>query len=98
MAYVKQLLPIGSVVSLKKIKKRVMIYGIKQTKNNDDKHVVEYDYIGVLYPEGNMGSEFQVLFNHDDILEVSATGYTDSEHMQFIALLETMYEKGLMDK
>ena len=31
---VKELLPIGSVVLLKNGKKRVMIYGIKQTNND----------------------------------------------------------------
>lgn len=49
---VKDLLPIGSVVMLKDAEKPLMIYGIKQL--DTDNPEVEYDYIGVLYPEGNM--------------------------------------------
>ena len=50
---IKKLLPIGSVVLLEEGKKRLMIYGIKQTEQETQQ---EYDYIGVVYPEGNMGA------------------------------------------
>ena len=64
---VKNLLPIGSVVLLKDGTKRLMIFGIKQTDNSTN---IEYDYIGVLYPEGNIGENGQFLFNHEDIQNV----------------------------
>ena len=59
---IKELLPIGSVVLLKEGKKKLMTFGVKQTDANTKK---EYDYIGVLYPEGNIGDGGQFLFNHD---------------------------------
>lgn len=59
-----ELLPIGTVVLLKNAEKRLMIFGIGQT---DTSNREEYDYIGVLYPEGSIGDEARFLFNHSDI-------------------------------
>ena len=56
------LLPIGSVVTLEEGKHKLMIFGVKQTHSETGKL---YDYAGVLYPEGNVGTEYQMLFNHD---------------------------------
>lgn len=85
---IKELLPIGSVVLLEGGKKRVMIYGIKQT---DQETQEEYDYIGVVYPEGNMGQGTQFLFNHDNIIEVFFKGYNDEERQDFIQRLADYY-------
>ena len=82
---VKELLPIGSVVLLKNGTKRLMIFGIKQT-DNDSK--IEYDYIGVLYPEGNIGEGGQFLFNHSDIQKVFFKGYEDEERGEFLEKLD----------
>lgn len=82
---IRDFLPIGSVVMLKNAEKPLMIYGIKQldTDNPD----TEYDYIGVLYPEGNIGSDFQYLFNHSDIDNVLFKGY---ESKQLKEILDTV--------
>ena len=85
---IKELLPIGSVVLLEGGKKRVMIYGIKQTDQDTQE---EYDYIGVVYPEGNMGQGTQFLFNHDKIVEVFFKGYDDEERQGFIQRLADYY-------
>lgn len=85
---IKELLPIGSVVLLEGGKKRVMIYGIKQTDQDTQE---EYDYIGVVYPEGNMGQGTQFLFNHDKIVEVFFKGYNDEERQDFIQRLADYY-------
>ena len=74
------LLPIGSVVLLKEAEKRLMIYGIKQINEADGK---VYDYIACLYPEGNIGEEYNYLFNHDDIEKVDFIGYVDAEFQLF---------------
>ena len=87
---IKGLLPIGSVVLLEELKNKLMIFGVKQT---DDSTGVEYDYIGVLYPEGNLGSDHQYLFNHEDIQEVVFVGYEDEERFDFIERLSDFYEK-----
>ena len=50
---VQELFPIGSVVKLRNGIRPLMIFGIKQTNLETNE---EYDYIGVLYPEGNMGT------------------------------------------
>ena len=45
----KELLPIGSVVTLQGTAKKVMIIGILQMQQESGKL---YDYLGVPYPEG----------------------------------------------
>ena len=86
---IRQLLPIGSVVLLKGGRKKVMIYGVKQT---DKSSGIEYDYISVLYPEGNMGEAGQFLFNHSDIDEIYFRGCEDEERDRFIGKLARFYE------
>ena len=85
---IRQLLPIGSVVLLKGGRKKVMIYGVKQT---DKSSGIEYDYISVLYPEGNMGEAGQFLFNHSDIDEIYFRGCEDEERDRFIDKLAWFY-------
>lgn len=89
MNNVKNLLPIGSVILLRDGEKRLMIYGIKQTDVDSGK---EFDYIGVLYPEGNMGEGTQYLFNHDDIEKTYFNGFVDEERDEFIEKLNEYYE------
>ena len=86
---IEELLPIGSVVRLKQAKKEMMIFGIKQfASENPDK---EYDYIGVLYPEGNMGTQYQFLFNHADIEEIYFKGYETKERLHFLEQVAEAY-------
>ena len=82
---IKDLLPIGSVVLLEGGKKRVMIYGVRQIEQET------HDYIGVVYPEGNMGQGSQFVFNHDKIQEVFFKGYEDEERQDFIQRLSDYY-------
>ena len=88
MARVKELLPIGSVVVLKGGKKPLMIYGIRQTNQETG---VEYDYIGVLYPEGNVGNKTQFLFNDDNIEKIVFRGFEDECRARFLDKLEEFY-------
>lgn len=90
MANVQDLLPIGTVVRVKGATKRLMIFGVKQM---DAKTKEVYDYIGVLYPEGNMGEEVRFLFNHENIDEIIFTGYNDEERQDFLGKLNAYYEK-----
>lgn len=84
-----ELLPIGSVVLLSGAEKRLMIFGVGQTDVTND---ISYDYIGVVYPEGNMGTETQFLFNHKDITQVCFRGFEDEERDDFISRLQSAYE------
>lgn len=87
---IKELLPIGSVVMLKDAKKPLMIFGVKQLATEQPNK--EYDYIGVLYPEGNIGTKFQYLFDHKDIEQVLFTGYETEERKQFLEELIKAYQ------
>ena len=76
------LLPIGSVVLLKEGTKKLMIIGLKPVKQDETQEM--YDYIGVLYPEGYLSSDYSFLFNHDDINDVVFKGYNNPERETFI--------------
>ena len=89
MSNVKELLPIGSVIVLKGGSKKLMVYGIKQTKGDTG---VMYDYIGVIYPEGNIGKAGQFLFNHKDIDQVFFKGYENAERTEFVEKLDQYFE------
>ena len=86
---IKELLPIGTVVLLKKAKKPLMIFGIKQI--GQEENAKEYDYIGVLYPEGNVGTEFQYLFDHEDIDQILFKGYETPEREAFLNTIAASY-------
>ena len=87
---IKDLLPIGTVVRLKEGEKRLMISGILQSDGGQGK---EYDYVGVLYPEGHIGGKFQYLFYHVDIDEIIFRGFEDEERTDFLERLTEAYEK-----
>lgn len=84
-----ELLPIGSIVLLKEGTKKLMVFGIRQT---DAKTGREYDYSGVLYPEGNLGNETWFLFDEENIAEVCFRGYEDEERTNFLERLSDFYE------
>lgn len=88
---IKDLLPVGSVVLLKEGQKKLMICGILQSDaaNQGD----EYDYMGVLYPEGHIGEQFQYLFYHEDIDQIIFRGYEDEERDAFLTKLAALYEQ-----
>lgn len=86
---VKELLPVGSVVLLNGGEKKLLIIGIKQINSGGDGE--EYDYLGILYPEGYIGEDYQYMFNHMDIKEVVFKGYEDEERDEFIKNLSLIY-------
>lgn len=73
-------LPIGSVVLLNDATKRVMICGFCVTPKDENKL---FDYIGCLYPEGIIDTDQNLLFNHNDIKQIFAIGYSDDEEKIF---------------
>ena len=86
---VKGLLPIGSVIRLRGAQKNLMVFGVCQTHKESNE---TYDYIGVLWPEGNLGAESQILFEHKDIDEVLFVGFENEERNLFIGRLNEFYE------
>ena len=86
----KEYLPIGSVVTLKNTKKRIMIVGRLQNLIHRDE---VYDYAAVLYPEGLIDSEHFYLFNQEDIDCLFYIGLQDNEEFNFrYTLLEKSKE------
>ena len=77
----KDYLPIGSVVSLKNGKKKLMIIGFYA--ETEIKKKKPFDYIGVIYPEGMISSEKNLVFDHDQIEKVYSLGYVDIEEKAF---------------
>lgn len=73
-------LPLGSVVLLNGGSKRVMVYGRKQQQVATGS---VWDYIGCLYPEGNLDEDYMYLFNHDQIERVYFVGFQDEEELAF---------------
>lgn len=91
---VNELLPIGSIVLLEGAEKKLMIFGVGQTQLEKNK---DFDYIGVVYPEGNMGEGSQFLFNHSDIEEIVFRGYEDEERDNFLEMLNSYFEENKED-
>ncbi len=87
----KELLPIGSVVLLEDGKKKLMIYGRLQQQEGTD---VAWDYIGCLYPEGNINKDFTYLFNHENIKEIFHEGYSDEEEVELQKVIKQAIEDG----
>lgn len=77
---INQLLPIGSVITLKGATKKLLIIGITIERQEDSKI---YDYIAVPYPEGYIDSETMFLFFHKDIERVNYIGFVDAESQSF---------------
>lgn len=89
-------LPIGTVVLLKESTKRVMIIGVLQKQNVEDKEVL-WEYSGVLYPEGYIGPDKTFLFNVDQIEKIYAIGYQDEEQFEFKTKIDQIYNKIISD-
>lgn len=79
------LLPIGSVVLIGENVKRMMIIGYLQQEAETE---TVWDYVGIPYPEGYMGSERTFLFNHNQISRVFFLGYQEEEQFAFSVQLE----------
>lgn len=88
MTKVKELLPIGSVVQLKKAEKKLAIVGVLMNNNG-----TKYDYIAVLHPEGYIDQQHMYLFNHNDIDNVLFLGYMNAEFQVFRGTLAKATEQ-----
>ena len=68
-------LPIGSVVTVKDINKKLMIIGYYSLEYKNS--VKLYDYVGCSYPEGMLLKNNTFSFNHSDIISCDFLGYQD---------------------
>lgn len=76
----RNLLPIGSIVLLKEVQKRIMIVGRVVTRTGEDRI---NDYVGCLYPEGIIDPNNMFFFNHEMIEKVYFIGFQDAEELEF---------------
>lgn len=77
---VKNLLPIGSVVLLHNLDRRIMIYGRFQAEKETGK---EFDYAGCFYPQGVEDTSKVLLFNQEDIKTLFFVGFQDIEEFMY---------------
>ena len=74
------LLPLGTVLTLKGSKHKVMISGYFVTikgKGTDEINNTVYEYKGVLWPEGDYDKKKVLVFNHESISDIVYYGYTE---------------------
>ena len=84
---VRDYLPIGSVVLLRSGIKKVMVTGM-MPRVSQEEQIMQYDYIGVLYPEGFIDTDSMVLFNHDMINDIIFKGYDNPERKDFLNFVQ----------
>lgn len=76
----RDILPLGSVVTLKKGQQRLMIVGRFQEEASSGQL---FEYSAVLWPVGMISSNQVYLFNGDDIDRVYFLGLQDSQEFTF---------------
>ncbi len=73
----EKFLPIGTVVLLKEATKKLMITGYCSAVPENPNET--FDYVGILFPEGNLIGTEVALFNHDQIGTIVHMGLNDEE-------------------
>ena len=71
-------LPIGSVVTVKGLNKKVMIIGYYSLEYQNSVKI--YDYVGCNYPEGMLMKNNMFSFNHSDITNCDFVGFKDTSY------------------
>lgn len=87
---IQEVLPLGSVVTLQKGTKKVMIIGRIQVESETQKL---YDYSAVLYPEGMLDPSSLYLFQHEDIDKIYHVGMQNSDEFAFRSFMEQRLEE-----
>ena len=87
----QKMLSIGTIVLLKKSKKRILIIGYFPQEYNDSK---VYDYSGVPFPEGLVDSRKILMFYHNQIEKVYHNSLWDDEVREFMNRIQKMKEMG----
>ena len=64
--------PIGTVVILKGGNRPIMIYGRLQMQSTTKKL---WDYVACLYPEGNLGDQYNIFFQNVEIEKILHMGF-----------------------
>ena len=78
---------------LKNALKKIVIIGLMPIKHLESGEDIAYDYIGVPYPEGYIGTESAMLFMHENIKEIVFTGYSDDERTLLVEAVQKLVDK-----
>ena len=73
-----EMIPLGSIVKLKKIADYIMIIGIDQIADG-----TKYDYSGCIHPYGFLGLQKLIFFNNYKIEKIIFKGYFDDDSKEF---------------
>lgn len=76
--------PIGTIVTLQGGNRPIMIYGRKQIQATTGKM---WDYVACLYPEGNLGEDYNIFFQQDEIDQIHYMGCISPEEHKMQELL-----------
>ena len=85
--YIRRLLPIGSIVILKKTTKKIMIIANNLVSEVDGKNT-HYDYSACLWPEGVYDTNKSFLFNDSDIKTIVNYGLITDEDFRIRLLVQ----------
>ena len=88
-------LPIGSVVTVKNLQKKVMIIGYYSLEYQNSVKI--YDYIGCSYPEGMLLKNQTYSFNHSDIISCDFMGFVDEAYKTLNKNLNGQVEQDTKD-
>lgn len=77
--------PIGTVVTLKGGDRPLMIYGRKQIQQQQN---LIWDYVACLYPEGNLGEDYNIFFQQEEIARVYHVGLQGEAERRMQQVLE----------
>lgn len=72
------------VVTLVNGTKPIMIYGRKQMQQGKQKI---WDYVACLYPEGNIGDEYNVFFQYEEIAKIHYIGMESEDESRLQEIL-----------
>ncbi|MDO4582414.1 MAG: DUF4176 domain-containing protein [Bacillota bacterium] len=76
--------PLGTVVTLKNGNRPLMIYGRKQIQAGSN---LLWDYVACLYPEGNLGEDYNIFFQQEEIGTVHFSGYQSAAEQRMQQVL-----------
>ncbi|MCM3761165.1 DUF4176 domain-containing protein [Alkalihalobacillus oceani] len=85
-----ELLPVGSVVTVKFLDQAVMIYGRKQEQGEKQKI---WDYVACPYPQGHLSNDTNVFFDRDQIETVVFKGLETEGELLLRERLKEVFEK-----
>lgn len=76
--------PIGTVVLLQGGNRPLMIFGRRQIQSTTNK---EWDYVACLYPEGNLGDQYNIFFNNEEVATVLHPGWVSEYEYEMQRIL-----------